>query len=182
MNIITRCRYQLEGYAETLIWDIDVMKRHLQKLEIGTEGREAIGNSRQQLMDHAGRRVPDISNWRRRCALEHVLLGNRNLVNAIEFSSWCRYEHERDRRLLVQKKIEELNTFLKQCVAPDTSPSVTIAARASRLRRYMESSDDDDDELAPTMPQLSEKAAEPPPPLGPRYRPAEALPSFMKKV
>jgi len=30
-----------------------------------------------------------------------------------------RYEHERDRRLLIQKKIDELNMFMKQCAAPD---------------------------------------------------------------
>ena len=29
------------------------------------------------------------------------------------------YEHERDRRLLIQKKIDELNMFMKQCAAPD---------------------------------------------------------------
>ena len=63
---VTRSRYQLQGYAETLVWDIDVMNRHLQKLEIGIEGRDAVGQSTQQLMDHMDRRVPDIMNWRKR--------------------------------------------------------------------------------------------------------------------
>ena len=63
---VTRYRYQLQGYAETLVWDIDVMNRHLQKLEIGIEGRDAVGQSTQQLMDHMDRRVPDIMNWRKR--------------------------------------------------------------------------------------------------------------------
>jgi hypothetical protein len=42
------------------------MNRHLQKLEIGIEGRDAVGQSTQQLMDHMDRRVPDIMNWRKR--------------------------------------------------------------------------------------------------------------------
>jgi hypothetical protein len=30
-----------------------------------------------------------------------------------------RYEHERDRRLIIQKKIDELNIFMKQCVVQE---------------------------------------------------------------
>jgi hypothetical protein len=66
---LTYTRYQLEGYAETLVWDIDVMNRHLQKLEIGIEGKEAVGESTQQLMDHMDRRIPDMMNWRKRCVI-----------------------------------------------------------------------------------------------------------------
>ena len=70
---VTCVRYQLQGYAETLVWDIDVMMRHMQKLEIGIEGREAIGESTQQLMDHMKRRIPDMMNWRKRCNFFVVL-------------------------------------------------------------------------------------------------------------
>ena len=73
-------RYQLEGYAETLVWDIDVMNRHLQKLEIGIEGREAVGESTQQLMDHMDRRIPDMMNWRKRCVISIC----RNMSNFAE--------------------------------------------------------------------------------------------------
>ena len=81
MRISLMCsRYQLEGYAETLVWDIDVMNRHLQKLEIGIEGREAVGESTQQLMDHMDRRIPDMMNWRKRCVISIC----RNMSNFAE--------------------------------------------------------------------------------------------------
>jgi hypothetical protein len=67
MQIIsTHDRYQLQGYSEMLVWDIDVINRHLQKLGIGIEGREAVGESTQQQMDHMDRRIPDLTNWRKR--------------------------------------------------------------------------------------------------------------------
>ena len=95
---------------------------------LGTQGREAIGDSRQQLMDHAGRRVPDISNWRRRCVKPDFVLAvaaSRQSVCAhanlcVEFPAPHpprRDEHERDRRLVIQKKIEELTKFMNQCEA-----------------------------------------------------------------
>jgi hypothetical protein len=46
-------------------------------------------------------------------------------------------------------------------------------------RRYMNSSDDEDENL--TIPEFKELAAEPPPSLGPRYRPAERLPAFFQE-
>jgi hypothetical protein len=108
---VTCVRYQLQGYAETLVWDIDVMMRHMQKLEIGIEGREAIGESTQQLMDHMKRRIPDMMNWRKRC---NFFLCSITCDVSLTSQIRCSFEHERDRRLLIQQKIDELTTFMKQ--------------------------------------------------------------------
>lgn len=86
------------------------------------------------------------------------------------------YEHERVRRLLIQKKIDELNMFMKQCVA--LAP--TVIWFISWFPRYMNSSDDDDEDGKPTIPTVQEQAGEAAPTLGPRYRPAELLPAFYR--
>ena len=87
------------------------------------------------------------------------------------------YEHERDRRLLIQKKVDELDKFLKQC-----GPCF-LFRRCELLiisPRYMNSSDEEEaDDGNPMIPSLKEQAADPPPLAGPRYRPAEPLPAFM---
>jgi hypothetical protein len=44
----------------------------------------------------------------------------------------------------------------------------------------MNSSDEEDGDEEAGIPAVREQATEPPPPLGPRYRPAEPLPAFLR--